>query len=465
MNPMANGDASGVLPVFSAPEFSDEDLALKFTSKHADELRYTALFARWNLWTGKFWRPDETMQIFSLARQLCREQAEECYSKARANTPSKESKAIASAKTVAAVINLARSDRRHAATKDQWDANPWDINTTDGIIDLKSCDLVSHDPRSYCTVMTPVGPGENCDLWMQFLNRIMNGDAELIGFLQRMAGYCLTGLTTEHAVFFLYGTGANGKSVFISTLMGIMGDYARVAPIDIFMETKGDRHPTELAMLNGARLVTAIETEEGRRWNESRLKALTGGDKINARFMRQDFFEFIPQFKLVIAGNHRPSLRSVDEAIKRRMNLIPFNVTIPKEERDPDLAEKLKAEWPGILSWMLAGCSEWQRRGIDAPEKVKAATEEYLSNEDVFAAWLEECCDRDGVTFEAGATLYRSYTQWCDGNAESKIGKRRFNERLVGAGADTAKSGSARGFRGLNLRVAPYASSHATEER
>lgn len=446
--------------VLTAPEFSDEDLALKFSLKHADELRYTALFGRWNLWTGKLWEPDETMKIFSLSRQLCREQAEECQGKDRQNKPSKESKAIASAKTVAAVVNLARSDRRHVATKDQWDANPWEINTVDGILDLKTCDLVSHDPRSYCTVMSPVGPGDNCDLWMQVLWRITGGDPELISFLQRMAGYCLTGVTTEHAVFFLYGTGANGKSVFISTLMGILGDYARVAPIDIFMESKGDRHPTELAMLNGARLVTAVETEEGRRWNESRLKALTGGDKINARFMRQDFFEFTPQFKLVIAGNHRPSLRSVDEAIKRRMHLIPFSVTIPPDERDPDLAEKLKAEWPGIFAWMLAGCASWQQNGLAAPEAVRQATETYLANEDSLTTWIEECCRRDPNAFESQAALFKSWKNWCERTGEWAGKAKQFYERLEGTNCIRARHTSARGFNGLSLKVYEDVSSY-----
>ena len=180
-----------------------------------------------------------------------------------------------------------------------------------------------------------------------------DGDHELVAFLQRVAGYALTGSTSAHALFFLYGTGANGKSVFVNTVAGILGDYHRTAPIETFTASSHERHPTDLAGLRGARLVTAVETEEGRRWAESRIKALTGGDKIAARFMRQDFFEFTPQFKLLIAGNHKPGLRSVDEAIRRRFNLIPFAVTIPDEERDENLTDNLKAEWPGILAWMI----------------------------------------------------------------------------------------------------------------
>ena len=173
-----------------------------------------------------------------------------------------------------------------------------------------------------------------------------------------------------------------------------------MAPIETFTASHQDRHPTELARLRGARLVTSVETEEGRRWAESRIKSLTGGDKIAVHFMRQDFFEFTPQFKLVIAGNHKPGLRSVDEAIRRRLNLIPFTVTIPPAERDPDLAEKLKAEWPGILAWAIVGCLAWQRDGLAAPKAVTSATAAYLEAEDAVAAWIKERCEEESVAVE-----------------------------------------------------------------
>jgi putative DNA primase/helicase len=209
-------------------------------------------------------------------------------------------------------------------------------------------------------------------------DRVTGSDSELITYERRVLGYALTGIVREHALFFGYGTGANGKSVLLSTVAGILGDYHKTAPIETFTASNVDRHPTDLAMLRGARLVTATETEEGRQWAESRIKSLTGGDRVSARFMRQDFFEFMPQFKLVIAGNHKPSLRSVNEAIRRRFNLVPFTVTIPVEERDLNLRDKLKAEWPGILRWLVDGCLAWQREGLSAPAAVRNATSAYL---------------------------------------------------------------------------------------
>jgi putative DNA primase/helicase len=220
-------------------------------------------------------------------------------------------------------------------------------------------------PEDYCMKVAGTSlaaQGTPCPLWLSFLNTVMAGNKELVDYLQRVCGYCMTGYIKEHALFFLYGTGANGKSVFINTLRGIFGSY-NGADRDVHRKRYAS-HPTDLAGLVGARLVTAIETEEGRAWAKSKLKATTGGDEISARFMRRDFFSFTPQFKLMIAGNHKPRLRSVDEAMRRRFHLIPFAVTIPPEHRDKNLADKLKPEWPAILRWMADGCLEWQRIGF-----------------------------------------------------------------------------------------------------
>jgi putative DNA primase/helicase len=199
--------------------------------------------------------------------------------------------------------------------------------------------------------------------------------------------------------------------------------------------------------------VSAVETEEGRRWAEARIKALTGGDRIKARHMRQDFFEYVPQFTLIIQGNHKPGLRSVDEAIRRRFHLIPFTITIPKAERDPQLSEKLKAEWSGILQWCLTGCLDWQHQGLDPPECVKAATSAYLEGQDALAAWLEECCTRDYKSFETTNALFASWTQWAN-NAGEYVGSRRsFAERLENRGIHPHRITAARGFTGLRLII------------
>jgi putative DNA primase/helicase len=382
--PITITPSTGASASKEAPPFSDEALALRFASEHADDARHVAAWSKWLRYDGACWRADETMGTFDAVRAVCRTVAREANKAAMRRS-------IASAKTVAAVERLARSDRRLAASTAQWDSDEWLINTPRGVVDLRTGNVRPHAREDYITKITAVGPGGDCPLWLAFLKKIIDSDDELLKFLQRWCGYALTGSTREHSLCFGYGTGANGKSVFTSTITGILADYAATAPIETFTVTSTEQHPTELARLRGARLVVATETEEGRRWAESKIKMLTGGDRTAARFMRQDFFEFTPQFKLWIIGNHKPGLRSVDEAIRRRFLLVPFNVVIPPDEQDKDLAEKLKREWSGILRWMIEGALAWQRIGLAPPPAVTDATAAYLESEDAISLWLDEC--------------------------------------------------------------------------
>jgi putative DNA primase/helicase len=427
-----------------APEFSDEALALRFAERHAADLRYVAAWGKWLVWDGVRWGFDDTLYAVALARLICREAAATCNN-------AKAAAAIASAKTVAAVERLARADRGLAATTGQWDADPWRLNTTAGVVDLQTAKLRPHRTEDHMTKVTAIGALGDCPRFLEFLDRITAGDSEMVSYLQRVFGYCLSGQTTEHALFFAYGTGANGKSVLLSTIAGILGDYARTAPIEAFVASGVDRHPTELAGLRGARLVSATETEEGRRWAEARIKQLTGGDMISARFMRQDFFEYRPAFKLFIAGNHKPSLRSVDEAIRRRFHLIPFVVTIPPAERDPELFERLKDEWPGILAWMIEGAREWQAEGLRPPKAVLDATDAYLAAEDSLAAWIDDCCERDGEAWASSGELFGSWCRWATKAGEFVGSAKRFGQRLESHGISPERRRHGRGYVGLRL--------------
>jgi len=434
------------------PRFSEEELALRFSSKYAPDLRYVAVLGRWLRWDGRRWQEDDTLQAFDLARSLCREAAAECATE-RPNVASR----LAAAATVAAVERLARADRRHTATVDQWDADPWSLNTPNGTIELLTGNHREHHRHDYLTKVTGAGlsgEGEDCPLWLRFLDRVTRSDADLQAFLQRVIGYCLTGTIREHALFFLYGTGGNGKGVFLSAIMAVLGQYAKTAPISTFLATSNEQHPTDLAGLRGARLVAAVETEDGRRWAESKIKALTGGDRIAARFMRQDFFEFAPQFKLLIAGNHKPGLRSVDEAIRRRLHLIPFRVTIPAEERDPTLGEKLRSEYPVILRWAVEGCLQWQQRGLNPPAAVLDATADYLSAEDRIGQWVEERCDVGHAYSAATGELYRSWTQWCESAGEKPGTLKRFSQNLESRGFERKHDRSGSLFVGLAPKAA-----------
>ncbi len=443
-----------VEPTGSDPDPEDEQtvwgtedaLALSFTRRYQRDWRYIAAWGKWLMWDGQRWRAEETLEATHLIRQVCR------HASVRATNPKVAAK-LAGASTVGGVERLARTDRKHAATTDEWDADIWLLNTPGGVVDLRTGRMRPHDRRDRMTKITTATPKGDCPTWRTFLGDVTGQDADLAAYLQLAVGYWLTGSTQEHALFFLYGTGANGKSVFVNTLFTILGDYAANAPMDTFMETRTDRHPTDLAGLRGARFVAATETEQGRRWNESKIKAITGGDPVTARFMRQDFFTYPPHYKVVIAGNHKPSIRNVDEAMKRRLHLIPFTVTIPPEKRDGRLTEKLLKERDGILAWAVEGCLRWQRQGLKRPASVVSATEEYFEAEDALGQWLDERCSLYPEARTLTADLFGDWREWAEQTGEFVGSIKRFAELLIARGFEkTRMHGGAKAFRGLMLK-------------
>ena len=280
------------------------------------------------------------------------------------------------------------------------------------------------------TKLTAVGPDRagSCPKWLAFLEEATGSDTNFIAFLQRLCGYALTGDTREQVLAFVYGPGGNGKSVFVNTIAGIMKDYAKVAPTETFTTSRFDRHPTELAMLRGARLVAASETEEGRVWAASRIKQLTGSDPITARYLRQDFFTFTPQFKLAIIGNHAPQLGRVDDAIRRRFLVIPF--TQKPKAPDQELEEKLRTEWPAILCWMIEGCLKWQGNGLQPPPAVLAATQDYLDQEDVVGQWFDECCDIEQDAFVSVVAAFCTWKEFAKARGHEPGNERGFSSEL-----------------------------------
>jgi len=451
-----NQSAAAPIP----PEFSDDALALRFTRLHQDTLRYVAAWGKWLIREPAVWRFDETVHVFDLARTVCRAASNE-------TDKSSVARSVAGAATVAAVERLARADRRHAATVDQWDSDPWLLNTPGGVVDLRTGVMREHRSDDFMTNITAVEPGGTCPTWLTFLDRITSHDTELQAFLQRAAGYSLTGSIKEHSLFFGFGTGANGKGTFLNTVAGIMGGYVVVADMTTFTASPTDRHPADLAMLRGARLVTAQETEEGREWAESRIKQLTGGDPVTARFMRQDFFTYQPQFKLFLIGNHRPGLRNIDEAIRRRLHLIPFDVRIPPTERDPDLPEKLRHEWPGILDWAIDGCVAWQRERLSPPAAVCAATADYISAEDTLENWIHERCRAIGYGSAETSRLFKDWQAWAIAAGEKPGSLKRFSQNMEKKGyRKTLTPGTNRSaFEGIDLNDVHPAFHEAQHER
>lgn len=405
-----------------SPCLSDDALALEFAETSESYVRLSLATGKWMIWDGARWRPDRCSVRESI-RRICRNAA---------TTTEDGSAAIrlASAAKILAVETLARSDSRLAFDDERWDATPSLLNTPAGVVDLSTGEISSHDPNLSMTRMAAASVRGSAPRWLEFLNSISNGDDELQEYLQRVTGYCLTGSTRDHAMFFLLGSGANGKSVFTNVLRTILGDYATAAASDLLTTSNVTRHPTELAALRGVRLVLVPEVERRARFAESRMKSLTGGDQVAARLMRQDFFTFTPQFKLMITGNQMPALDGVDEAVRRRLHIIPFTRTIPPPEQDPLLTERLLAERDGILSWAVQGCLNWQRDGLDPPASVTRVSSIYLENQDTIGEFVANSCEL-GPEYSAGSTdLFRLWTGWARERSEQPGSQRAFVQEL-----------------------------------
>ena len=426
---------------------TEDGAALHFAALYSDALRFCHDTGCWFQWTGAIWKPERTGLAFHWARELARKIAMDAGKGER----------ISASKTSFArgVERYAQADRVFAVTIEKWDSDPLLLGTPGGTVDLRTGELMRADPAlmiSKSTSVTPA-PQADCPRWLSFLNEATGGDEGLIRFLQQWCGYSLTGDTREHALVYMHGKGGEGKSVCINTITGIMGDYARTAPMDTFMTSAGDRHPTDLAMLRGARLVTASETEEGRAWAEARIKSLTGGDPISARFMRRDFFTFTPSFKLLFVGNHQPILTNVDDAARRRFNIIPF-VRKPAKP-DPTLPEQLKTEWPGILRWAIQGALDWQQSGLTRPEIVTNATKSYFEAQDTFTQFLEDECDCEpGNDYkrELTADLFAAWSQYAKAAGEIPRGGKAFAGELEKRGFRKWRSNAGRGFSGIRLK-------------
>lgn len=452
--PVSVAEAADVIGI---PEYSEEALALYVAQEQAGRLAYVTSLNRWFSNAGHKWVEDEYLEIIDRIRNVVRTRAAWINEVRVDLSEQKRERAaayVASSRTVAGVERLARADRELVRPLSMFDRDPWVLNTPTGVLDLRSGEVRPRGRLEYFTKCTAVDVGEpSCPLWWKTLERITGGDDELQDFLQRFFGYCLTGVTTEHVFTFMFGSGGNGKSVVINTMAGILGDYAVTTPADLFLESKNDRHPTELAMLRGARIAVSAELDDRRRWNASRIKSLTGGDAVSARFMRGDFFTFENTAKLLVAGNHRPSLASVDEGIRRRLLLVPFEVRIPEEERDKDLFEKLRDEWPDILAWAVQGCLDWlDRGGLKPPACVSDASASYLENQDVLGQWIADCIESDSVSIVGSKELHASYQTWATERGERFMGEKTLSQTMEDRGYRRIRTNAVRGFVGVRLR-------------
>ena len=435
------------------PEYSEIEIADRFANAYASNISFVTLRKTWIYWTGKRWQTDQTGYVANLARLHCREESALC-----AQTPKQtdaQARAVCTNKTVNAVLQLACIDQRIASTPDRWDQDIWLLGTPDGIVDLRTGTLRAARPEDHVTKSTAVSPGQSCPQWLAFLHRATGGDVEMQSYLQRFCGYALTGSTKEQSLQFAYGPGGSGKGTLMHAVSKILKDYHRTTAIATLTASGSfDRHPTEIADLKGARLVTCSETERNREWAESRIKQLTGGDEISARYMGKDFFNFEPTFKLLISGNYKPAMRP-DTAMQRRFQLIPFETVIPEGERDNNLGDKLELEWPGILGWMIEGTTKWRQHGLRPPAAVLDATHVYMTeeSENAISTWLTENCDRTSNAQTKLGDLYVDYRQFALAAGEEKtFSREQFGKELRSCNFKVERIHAGRFVFGLALR-------------
>lgn len=421
--------------------FTDTGNAKRFVRLHGDDIRFCVQWGAWLIWDGSRWKRDDAMAIDRLAESVALNLDWECSQetdKERRTSLRKAAQAAENYKKRRDFLEIAKA--MVAVRQDDLDKNPWLVATRNAVIDLKN--LITATPRreDLITKRAEVEyvPEAQCPRWTEFLSLVTDGNVDLISYLQRAAGYSLTGVTDERCLFTLWGSGKNGKSTFIETISVILGDYAARTPTETLLSKRYDGIPNDVAALKGARFVHASESKEGRSLSESLVKDITGNDTISARFMRGEWFSFRPEFKLWLGTNHKPIIRETTDAIWDRIRLVPFTVRIPDAKLIPasEVRQMFDEERSGIFNWMLEGVALWRSGGLGTAEAVRAATGSYRSEMDLLGEFLSDTCTlNDTAEIEVG-TLFDAYVEWCNSNQERPLKKRAFGNRLLERGFD-----------------------------
>jgi putative DNA primase/helicase len=427
--------------------------AERFFSAYGERVRYCTANKAWLYWTGKVWKEDDNQVVSAWSKKT----AKEMYNAAWESQDKELSKwALRSQNRarIEAMLALAKSEETIPVMPDELDTNDWAWNCANGTVDLRAiADPKKHDPKDHITKLsdTPFGNDSECPRWEQFLLEIMSGDADMVSFLQRVVGYCMTGDMREQVYFVLWGNGRNGKTVFMETLMKLFGDYGATALTDTFLRRKGENVQHDIARLRGARLVCVSETGERDQLDEQLVKQWVGQDTLSGRILYQKkAFDFKPNGKLVIRTNHKPVVSGQDAGIWRKSLLIKFAEAFDGKRQDMDLDKKLEAELPGILMWALRGCFEWQSGGLLPPEKVSAAVQEYKDDMDELADFFDEYLVLDPAASIENAQLYELYLEWCDkANEKKPIERRWFGRKMTDRGFEGDKIGGKRVRRGI----------------
>lgn len=445
----------------AGPNLTDLGNAQRLVARYGDGLRYVPEWG-WLSWNGAHWQRDATgaaeRAAWKVSQDLFREARKLRKMGQTKRATSMAAWAFTSEKSsrISAMVYQAHFNPAIVARTDQFDADPWMFTCSNGVINLKDGNLRPPERADYATQASAVAydPVASAPTWAAFLEKVLP-DADVRAFVQRFAGYTLTGSTEEQCVAFLYGYGSNGKSTLLGLMQQVLGSFATHTPPETLMiKQQGGGIPNDIAALAGKRMVTTIEVEDGKRLAESLIKSLTGQDLITARFLHKEFFTFRPAFKVWLAANHKPIIRGTDYAIWRRIHLIPFDVQITEAERkaDPGFAARLSSELPGILRWCVEGCAAWLSGGLQPPEAVQKATREYRDEMDLIGPFIEECCALGSGKEALAGALYQSYVAWCQENGDEPLKQRAFGTKLGDRGLGHKRStGGKHAWKGIGL--------------
>jgi putative DNA primase/helicase len=412
---------------------------------YGKNIRYSHEWDKWLVWSGSRWEMDKIGSIKQFAKETARKIYEEA---ARENDSAKRKKiskwAISSESEAKkkAMISSAQSEAEIPILLEDLDKDPWLFNVRNGTIDLRDGKLLPHSRKDLITKMAPIDydPDAQAPQWIAFIDRISGGNPNIADYLQKTVGYSLTGDISEQILFFLYGTGSNGKSTFLEIIQFMMGDYAQQSDFSTFTVKQNDTVRNDLARMKGSRFVSAVEVEAGKKLAEVLVKQMTGGDKILTRFLFKEHFEYKPTYKIWLAANHQPVVRGTDEAIWRRIKLVPFNIVIPESERDKKLPQKLHAELQGIFNWSIEGSRKWQKDGLQTPPEIKRATEDYRNEMDMLGSFISENCILNPLAKVKVSKLYDEYSNWAAKREDFVLEKRYFNRLLKERGIKQKRS-------------------------
>ncbi len=432
---------------------SDIYFGERLTQRHGQNLHYT-VERGWLVWSGKHWQVDDkAVGVAALAIDAARSLFDEIKDAMDQKEAFKHARNASQKRAIEAAIWLTRSAAGVYQQLVTFDVNPMILNCQNGVVDLATGELRPHSKEARCTLLagTAYHPEATAPRWRQFIGEVCLEKPELIDYLQRVCGYLLTANTREHCLFFMHGGGRNGKSVLVETMMKVMGDYAGAAEPEMLMTRKHQSIPVDVAALRGRRAVFLNETNQGQRFDEAKLKNLTGGDKLQARFMRENLFEFNPTHKLVLRGNHKPTVNGTDEGIWSRLKLIPFDLRLEPAEIDRSLSDILALELPGILAWAVEGCLMWQRDGLKTPAVIEDAVKAYRLESDTLGRFMEECCEIRGNAEVKASALYQRYKEFCDAGSERWLSSKDFPCEVEQRGFKRRKSNGVMRFYGVAL--------------